>query len=270
MTLATRVVLEFLIFTLLAAFVGRLILLRLDLDADVLWVLLPLVAVSLGIVRLYQKWQWRNRLAANTSLLQGALWDLVRLMENYPVRSSSRRGAGRQRVLERFAIEGAGAVGAGREMPMGGTGALDLTTLGFELIDRNEKDGSEHWRRVNGIRRGCFAFIALVQLRDPALARRAMIEHMKRQRDRSDGLDNFTDFKRLLNLPTVIPFGDLPELNEKISLTLELEQDLRDVVRLGLPPAYGGLFYKPWGEPGEAEVVYVGDEILTQMREYIR
>lgn len=217
----------------------------------------------------YAKFQ-DARIAADTSLLQGALWDLVRGMENTGIRNASRRAADRAQLLERFAVEGAKAVGAGKPMPMGDVAALDITTLGFELITRNEADSGDHWRKVNAIRRGCYAFLMLVELRNPSAAYLALCTHMQKQRDVGKGMDNFTELKALLGLPIEYPEGDMPERCIKAGITLERERAALNATTRGMARVYDGLVYAPWPVGEESAVTYVGPEILQQMRIYMR
>lgn len=265
-----RVVVEAVILALLSILIVHLFFERFTPTADWLWPAMGLTLLIMAGVSAYQAWRRRIILAGDIGLLQGATWNLVLLMENYGTKSSGRRAAGRAKVLERFAVEGAKEVAAGRPMPMGDTGALDLTTLGFELITRNEEDGSKHWRRVNGIRRGLYCYLALVELQSPGLAYRGMVEHMKTQRKLGDGVDNFPELRRLLGLPTEWPTDDLPEFCERMGITVERERAVLEAVAAGMAVAFKGLQYKPWPEAGEQEQVYVGREILAEMREYMR
>ena len=267
-----RIAFGVLLLSALVILIVRVSLARYVFDADMIWWLVGAVALAMVIHILYARYQRRLVLANDIALLRGALWDLVRLMENYPTRSAGRRAGGRAQLLERFAVKGAKEVGAGREMPMGGTGALDLTTLAFELIDRNEKDGAGHWRRVNGIRRGCYTFLAMAALGALDQAYRAMIDHMIRQRERADGVDNFPELKALLGLPIGVPQPDWTWLENaaRTGLTLERSQELDLALRKGMKVAFSGLHYKPWPEGDAPEIEYRGQDILAQMREYIR
>jgi hypothetical protein len=229
----------------------------------------PLLLLMSGAI--YGVWRIAIAMTLDVSLLTGALWELVRLMENYNRNASTGRAGARKELLHHFAVDGAERVAAGRPMPMGDTAGLDLTRLAFELMDRNERDGSGYSRKVNSIRRGLFAFYATVELKKPEIAFRAMCEHMKTQIQLGDdsGIDNFTDLKRLLGLPAAWP-ADLRMISdfERRGLSVSRELAIRKAVRTGLTAVFKGVQYVP---PGENGVSYAGaDPILKQMREYIR
>lgn len=265
-----RLIAEMLVLAALILSAVRAAAARFTPDGNWLWGFFALALAALAGIGLYFRYLRRLQLIADISLLRGTLYDLVILMEQYPVKASSRRAGGRAEILERFAIEGASKVGAGKPMPMGDTAALDVTTLGFELIDRNEKDGSDHWRRVNGIRRGLRCWLALVELRDPGLAYRVMVEHMKAQRTLEKGVDNFTEFKTLLGLPTIWPTGDLPERCGAVGITLERAEGAMAAVEAGLGVALDGLIYRPWPDKGQERPEFTGTAIFEEMREYVR
>jgi hypothetical protein len=241
-------------------------------EAAALFSFLAAVPLLLGIGGvIYGVWRIAIAMTLDVSLLTGALWELVRLMENYNRNASTGRAGARKELLHHFAVEGAERVAAGRPMPMGDTAGLDLTRLAFELMDRNDRDGSGYSRKVNSIRRGLFAFYAMVELKRPEIAFRAMCEHMKTQIQLGDdsGIDNFTDLKRLLGLPAAWPADLRVVANlERRGLAVSRELAIRKAVRTGLAAVFKGVQYVP---PGENGVSYMGaDAILKQMREYIR
>ena len=229
----------------------------------------PLLLGVGGVI--YGVWRMAIAMTLDVSLLTGALWELVRLMENYNRNASSGRAGARKELLHHFAVEGAERVAAGRPMPMGDTAGLDLTRLAFELMDRNDRDGSGHSRKVNSIRRGLFVFYAIVELQKPEIAFRAMCEHMKTQIQLGEdsGVDNFTDLKRLLGLPAGWPIdADRIADLERRGLTWTRRNAIQNTVERRLEAVFDGVEYVP---PGENGVSYAGaDAILKQMREYIR
>jgi hypothetical protein len=228
-----------------------------------------LLSAAGGLI--YGGWRMFVAMTLDVSLLTGALWELVRLMENFNRNASSGRAGARKELLHHFAVEGAERVAAGRPMPMGDTAGLDLTRLAFELMDRNDRDGSGYSRKVNSIRRGLFVFYAIVELRRPEIAFRAMCEHMKTQLQfgEDSGVDNFTDLKRLLGLPTGWPAdAGLIADCERRGLAVGRELAIRKAIKTGLTTVFRGVQYVP---PGESGIAYTGaDAILKQMREYIR
>lgn len=229
----------------------------------------PLLLAVGGLI--YGLWRLIAGMTLDVSLMTGALWELVRLMETHNRNAPTGRAGARKDLLHHFAVEGAERVAAGRPMPMGDTAGLDLTRLAFELMDRNDRDGSGYSRKVNSIRRGLFAFYAIVELKRPEIAYRAMCEHMKTQVQfgEDSGVDNFTDLKRLLGLPAGWP-SDLRRIAECESRGLAVGREIaiRKVVHTNLAAVFRGVQYVP---PGESGVSHQGaDAIIKQMREYIR
>ena len=206
----------------------------------------------------------------DADLLKGALWDLIRLMERNGKSGASAAASARRELLHHFAVDGAHKVAAGRPMPMGDTAALDLTRLAFELMDRNDKDGSAASRKVNSVRRGVFVFYAMAALDNPGIAYRAMIGHMHHQlRDgEAGGIDNFTEMKRLLGLPVSWPADQaaLVALDER-GLPRSRERAIRRLIHTDLSRAFSGVEYIPAG----SDIGYSAPSaILAQMRDYIR
>lgn len=236
------------------------------------WPTLPLGMVAIGVIGY---WVWLDRchaerIAYYTNLLRGAAWDLVRGMENYPPRAAGRRAKGRAELVERFAFK---AAEGGRPLPMGDAGTLDLSTVGLEVVERNEADGSGHWRRVNGIRRGAYAFYALFQLDDPAVAFRALTDHMKVQaRFEVGSMPNHTELKMLFGLPVEWPAAGAGERYEVEGLGWRREMDIRTAVDAGRAAVFDQLNYRTWpeDEPDGTERDYKGEEILERLRLYIR
>jgi hypothetical protein len=228
-----------------------------------------LLVVTAGVL-IYALWQVSAARFTDVSLLTGALWDLIRSMEIRARNAASNRDVGRKDLLHHFAVDGAHKVAAGRPMPMGDTTGLDLTRLAFELMDRNDRDGSGHGNRVNSLRRGLFVFYAIVRLDRPELAYRAMCEHMKTQlRLKEDtGIDNFTDLKRLLGLPAEWPddAGRIAAL-ERQGLSLTRQVAISAVSR-NKARIFRDVHYKPPGDTGPG--FSTPDEILDLMRDYIR
>lgn len=234
--------------------------------------LIVIAPVALGLLgHLYWRYLQRQaRLAGYITLLQATAWDLVRGLENYPPRAAGRRAKGRADMIERFAGK---AAELGRPLPMGDAGALDLSTVGIEVVERNEKDSSGHWRRVNGIRRGAHAFLALFRIGNPSIAFMTMTEHMKVQaRSDAGSMPNHTEFKMVLGLPTEWPEAGIAEAYERRGLDFYRERDILRAVRLGRATVLNGLEYTTWPEDEDdgEEKVYRGEEILDRLRRYIR
>lgn len=229
------------------------------------------LALLVGGAAIFGLWRLSYARQMDVSLLTGALWELIRAMETRSRTAASGRATDRERLLYNFAVDGAQKVAAGRPMQMGGTSALDLTTLAFELMDRNDRDGGGHGNRVNSLRRGLFIFYALLKLRKPELAFRAMCEHMKMQLrlGEESGVDNFTELKRLLALPAEWP-TDLQDVLrlERRGLPLTRELAIFDAMDRGLAEIFRGVHYIPPGDSGPG--FDQPEAILERMREYIR
>lgn len=234
--------------------------------------LIVIAPVALGLLGHFY-WLYRQRqarLVSDITLLQATAWDLVRGLENYPPRAAGRRAKGRADMIERFAGK---AAELGRPLPMGDAGALDLSTVGIEVVERNEKDSSGHWRRVNGIRRGCHAFLALFRIGNPSIAFMTMTEHMKVQaRSDAGSMPNHTELKMVLGLPTDWPAPNVAEACERRGLDFYREQDILRAVRLGRATVFDRLEYSTWPEDEDdgEERTYHGEEILDRFRKYIK
>jgi hypothetical protein len=229
----------------------------------------PAMAAAIAATAFVGLWQLVANWLNDVSLLTGALWDLIRTMEVRGRAASSARATDRKDLLHHFAVDGAAKVGAGRAMPMGDVAALDLTKLAFELMDRNDKDGSGHGNRVNSLRRGIFVFYAIMKLRDPEVAFRSMCEHMKVQLrlGEDSGIENFTELKRLLGLPAVWPTNlDIITGAEERGLSFSRYVAIREALK-ATDRIFAGVRYKPLGQ---ADEISDPERILTEMREYIR
>lgn len=191
-----------------------------------------------------------------------ALWNLVRLMETNGLNGFAKKADNRAGLVEKFAIEGGERLRASRPTAMMES-APDITTAAFELMDRNDRDGSSFGRKIASIRRGVFAFYAIVELRNPDVAFRTMIEHMQAQVS-DDTMHDFMELKQLLGLPV-----------ERQSVAA-----IAEYAKAGLPRGranailraarasriFDGVVYRP---PGEDRVCSSA-AILEEMREYGR
>jgi hypothetical protein len=239
-------------------------------NPDWLWALFGLAALGIVGHLAWQAHQRAARIAGYITLLQATAWDLVRGLENYPPRAAGRRAKGRAEVVERFAGR---AAELGKALPMGDAGVFDLSTVGIEVVERNEKDSSGHWRRVNGIRRGAHAFLALFRLNNPGIAFMTMTEHMKVQaRSDAGSMPNHTELKMVLGLPTDWPEAGIAEACERRGLDFYREQDILRAVQRGRAAVFHNLEYSTWPEDEEdgAEKTYRGEEILDRFRRYIK
>lgn len=237
-------------------------------DGNWTWALLGVLVLAAGGHLAFLRYRARQRLLGDIAILQAASWHLVRELENYPTNSSSRRGRGRIEVAEKFALK---AAEAGRPLPMGDAGTLDLSRVALDVIELNEKDGSGHWRRVNGIRRGCHIFQALFVLRNATAAFLILTDHIRIQsRYPAGAMPNLTELKMVFGLPITHPEEGLAESLEAHGLHWRREEEIMAAVAYK-DTIFKGLHYTPFlNDPTTPDVTYWGDNILAQMRSYMR
>lgn len=238
------------------------------LSGNWLWVALGFIVIIMAGVHGWVGQRRRDRLNTDIALLQAAAWSLIRGLENYPTSSSSRRGKARRELVKEFAFK---AAEAGRPLPMGDSGTLDLSTVALDIIDRNEKDGSGHWKHVNGLRRGCTVFIQLFRTRNVAAAFLTLTEHIKIQSRLPEGAcTNLTELKMLFGFPIEWPEPGLGERLEKEGLHWRREAEILNATRYEMQ-IFDGLRYTPFAaKEGDPEPSYEFGEIFDQMRVYIR
>lgn len=238
-------------------------------DGNVIWGLLAVLAALGTATGLYVRRARELRIGGDIELFRAALWTLIRDLENNPTSSSGRRGKGRIDVVERFA---APAQKLGRPLAMGGEATPDMARMGIELIELNEKDGSGHWRKVNGIRRGCTVFLTLLGEGNTTAAFLTLTEHAKVQARLPEGATpNLTELKMLFGLPIEWPEKGLPERLEQRGLHWRRAAELAEL-RAYRDAIFAGVRYTPFPRDESApDVTYTGaDEIMEQMRVYIR
>jgi hypothetical protein len=241
---------------------------QLPLDGNLIWVGLAGAAAALGGFILYQRYRAQLQLSADIALTQSAALTIIKELENYPNHAAGRRARNRKKVLEDLALK---AAEAGRPLPMGDAGTLDLSTVGLELIERNEKDSSGHWRRVNGVRRGCQVFVALFQLKNPTAAFLALTEHVRVQARLEPGqTPSLTELKMLFGFPLEHPEEGLAERLEREGLSVNRELELLALAN-EVSAVFKGLFYTPFPVNEEDQpTTYWDTQILDQFRAYMR
>lgn len=237
-----------------------------------LWVAEGSLIAAVAGTYLVRRHLQRLQLGADLALLQAASWSLVRGMENYPRRSASKRGADRTALVREFAFE---ATKLGRPLPMTGESTLDIVEAPFEVIDRNEKDGSAHWRQVNGLRRGAFSLLALYWLGNTQAAFLSLTEHMRVQSRLDEGAcTNLTELKMLFGLPIEWPkTSESAETAERQGFTLRRHQEIMRAVNKGFTAVAATLVYQPWPEGRMDQSIpeeHKGEAILEAIRGFIR
>lgn len=235
------------------------------------------------VVRYFTR-RYEEHLAGIGSLMQGALHDLIRHMENNPPGTPGKQARGREETLMRVAVQGLATIKpeAQAAPPTGlmmGPPALPdpgLTPAAQALIARNEADAGAFWFKAQGIRTGAQIFLAIMFFRNLTAAHVLMTEHMKRQRDEWDNKKerrspNFTELKKVLGLPTEWPTAGVPEYWQAAGLTDQRALDISIALHQHRERILDRAYYKPWPRIEGAETpTYMGEDLLVGMREFIR
>lgn len=222
-----------------------------------LWLYVAALLAAFGLYRL------RLAVQTKTSALQGTAWELIRLMENTTPDGVRERARVAQDTTEKFAVTGNARIP--RPAIIGGDAVTsDLTAAGLSLMERHWNDAAQFRAFRGSLRSGISIFLSLMVYRNISSAFVAMIEYMRRQRDRKDA-PNFAELKIVFGLPPEMPSG---EVAHKRSLTA------LDYFTIGLATrnarrVLAGLEYHPPIPDGAAPVVARGDNILLAMRAYL-
>ena len=195
--------------------------------------------------------------------LQGTAWELIRLMENTTPDGPRNRAQIAEATTEKFAVDGNARI---LRSALISTDQItpELTHAGLNLMERHANDAAQFRAFRGALRAGIAIYLSLMAHRNTHSAFVAMIEYLKRQRDRKDA-PSFAELKMVFNLPV-----DPPE-----------DTELRHRLRKGLTfwdyyiigravrqrrQIFGGLAYHP---PTPAGTVVTGDAILVSMRDYL-
>lgn len=229
------------------------------------------------LIVLYYLIKLRYQVAGIASHLQGAAWDLVRLMENNPRSTPSKTRKRWQQEFQALVLQSAAEL---TRMPSAYYGKLDqpiALTGAIDTLRKGDEETSAFWFKVQGIRNGVQIFYDIMVLRNPGAAFVRMIDHMRRQRDEFEnkgkkGSPNLTELKIVLELPTEWPVGDLPEQCLKRGLREAQAENIISAARRHKTFILSELIYKPWPSPDEPERVeeFQGDDLLAAMRNYVR
>lgn len=238
--------------------------------------ILALIGLRIAIP-IYQR---RLEVLGLASLLQGAAWSLVRHMENNPRHTAGKNRRSQEQMFhanivaaaDRFRLPNVPAVYEGELFP------AFMANKGQELVEFNRVDADKFWFKVQGLRNGLQVFLDIMVLGNVTAAYIKMIDHMRRQRDEYDGKGkksspNLTELKRVFNLPTAWPTGDMPERMEERGLTELQAENIALAARRYRQMILAKLHYKIWPEPGKEEEErrdYHGENLLLAMRDYVR
>jgi hypothetical protein len=228
------------------------------------------VGATILLVMLYRR-RHRNAVGSKIDALQGAAWELIKLMENSGPGGPEARSERAEATTERFAVTGAAAVG---RRPLAVWREVDpkLTDAGLRLMDLYKADSAKFRKGRGAVRNALVIFLAIVRDRNLQSAYALMVEHMMAQRDEhaagSRSLPNFSNLKIFLDLPTEWPTGDLPEQMRGQSFYEYLTSSVA-VQRLG-DEVMNGLEYRTLDSLGSDPIIVADAEILKAMREFIR
>ena len=216
----------------------------------------PVAALALLVIL-----KIRAALQTRVDALQGAAWELVRLMENTTPDGPRERARVAEATAERFAVTG----NAGITRPSLITGdapTTDLTAAGLSLMERHANDAAKFRSFRSALRGGIAIFLSLMIHRNSQSAWVAMTEYMRRQHDRADA-PNFAELKMALGLPPAWPYTParhrMTRWNE---FAIEFAMRQRRKV-------LSGLEYHPPAPEGSPPIVVTGDNILMAMRAYL-
>lgn len=235
------------------------------------WGIVALGAISAILLGLLFKMRHKNAVGSKVDALQGAAWELVKMMENSGPGGPEARGERAEATTEKFAVAGAAAVG---RRPLAVWREVDpkLTDAGLKLMDLYKTDSAKFRKSRGAVRNAVTIFLALVRDRNLQSAYTLMVEHMMAQRDEaaagSRSLPNFANLKTFLDLPTHWPTGNLPErmhgqgFYQYLTSSLALSQLGQRVV--------SGLEYRALNPQGIDPVIVTDGDILKAMREFIR
>lgn len=235
------------------------------------WGIVGLGAISAILLGLLFKMRHKNAVGSKVDALQGAAWELVKLMENSGPGGPEARGERAEATTEKFAVTGAATVG---RRPLAVWREVDprLTDAGLTLMDLYKTDSAKFRKSRGAVRNAVTIFLALVRDRNLQSAYTLMVEHMMAQRDEaaagSRSLPNFANLKIFLDLPTRWPTGDLPERMHGQGFYQYLTSSLA-LTKLG-SGVMSGLEYRALNPQGIDPIIVTNADILKAMREFIR
>jgi hypothetical protein len=250
---------------------------RPDLDISIFfmagWGIVALGAVAAILLGGLFWLQHQEAIGTKASALQGAAWELIKLMENSGPGGAESRAVKAEATTERFAVNGATAVAGRRPLAVLHEHNPGLTEAGLKLMDLYKADSKGFRFGRGGARNGVAVFLSIMRDRNLQAAYVAMVEHMKAQRDElaekgSKGLPNFPNLKMFLDLPTEWPTGRMPEMMRGqgfygfVTSNLALQRSAASVL--------SGLEYKTPAVGDRPALLAYGDDVLKAMREFVR
>lgn len=263
--------------TLVAASVAIARYIRPDIDVSAIinlgWGIVAIGAAAALLLGFMVWMRHQDVIGMKTNALQGAAWELIKLMENSGPGGAEGRAVKAEATTERFAVNGARAVAGTRPVAVLREHDPGLTEAGLKLMELYKADSKGFRFGRGGARNGVAVFLSIMRDRNLQAAYVTMVDHMKAQRDElaekgSRGLPNFSNLKMFLDLPTEWPAGDMPErlrgqgfygwMTSNVALT-----------RLGAR-VFDGLEYKTPAAGDRPALIAHGTDVLKAMREFVR
>lgn len=241
------------------------------------WIFVIVFAALLGVGLYFYIKERRDTLELG-KLLQGTAWEIVRFMENNPRHTPSKVRRGLSERHKEYVTEPAKELHKVPEYLIGDLGDSVALTSAIDTLKVGEDEGNAFWHKTQGMRNGVQSFIEIMVLGNPKSAYYRMIDHMKRQRDEWEtkgkkGSPNFTQLKLVLGLPTAWPKEDMPEIWAEKGIDIFRQKNIVTAARRYRRMILNRLTFRAWPAPGHEEEErkpYTGEDLLIQMREYIR
>lgn len=250
---------------------------RPDLDISIFfmagWGIVALGAVAAILLGGLFWLQHQEAIGTKASALQGAAWELIKLMENSGPGGAESRAEKAENTTEKFAVNGAAKVMTPRPLAVWREHNPGLTEAGLKLMDLYKADSKGFRFGRGGARNGVAAFISVLRDRNLQAAYVTVVDHMKAQRDElaekgSKSLPNLTNLKIFLNLPTEWPQGRMPEEQRGMGFYGFLTSNIALTRTAG--HVLSNLEYKTPAVGGRPALIAHGDDVLKAMREFVR
>lgn len=237
------------------------------------WGVVGIGAVAALLLGLLFWLQHKDAIGSKIDALQGAAWELVKLMENSGPGGAEARAEKAENTTEKFAVNGAAKVMTPRPLAVWREHNPGLTEAGLKLMDLYKADSRNFRAYRGGARNGVAAFISVLRDRNLQAAYVTMVDHMKAQRDElaekgSKSLPNLTNLKIFLNLPTEWPRGQMPEEQKGMGFYGFLTSNI--ALNRTAGRVLSNMEYKTPAVGGRPALIAHGDDVLKAMREFVR
>lgn len=248
-----------------------------EIDASIAWTIAyciigvgVLAAILLGLLT-YMRYM--TTIYSKMDALQGACWELIKMMENSGPGGAESRATRAETTVERFGVIGATSVLATRPLATWQEINPELTDAGLKLADIYRGDSRGFRASRGAIRNGLAIFLAILRDSNLQSAYTLLVEHMKAQRDEFEDskkktLPNYANLKQFLDLPIDWPTGDIPERCHGQTL-FGYKTSMRALYGIG-SRLFAGLEYQSPAIGDRQAVLFAEAQIPVAMREFIR